>query len=182
MLNALSITEVSLHSDYSATGGHELSGGSPAYTRVVPVFTSASGGTLTATGLPYQFDVPSGSVVRWIGLWSGTTFVGMSPNNGTLPATFVVTDPLDGTLHVPTHGFNTGDTVVAWKCAPLDEGVLWTVTATDTDNLTLLGVDLNPPTFTVDTSGFLQLIVTQDFALQGTFAVIALAINANMVG
>lgn len=65
----------SLHSaDPGATGASEISGGSPAYARVAVTWDPASGGIVAAdTGTPIEFDVASGTTVRYGGLWDAAT-------------------------------------------------------------------------------------------------------------
>lgn len=72
------ITEVSLHrSDPGATGGNEVTGGSPAYARKVPSFSTPTNGATDLTGL-IAFDVSAGTVSHY-GLWKGMTWLGGEP-------------------------------------------------------------------------------------------------------
>lgn len=75
MLDQLATVAVwaSLHSgDPSTTGANEISGGSPAYARKAITWNAASGGALDNNANPV-FDVPAGTTVAWVGLWSAST-------------------------------------------------------------------------------------------------------------
>lgn len=64
---------ISLHSaDPGATGSDELSGGSPAYARKAPTWSSASSGSKAMNGT-LTFDIPAGSTVAYFGFWSAST-------------------------------------------------------------------------------------------------------------
>lgn len=69
-------THVSLHTDDPGeTGENEVSGGSPAYDRVViSSWANVGDGILEAT-LAGDFDIPPNTEVTWAGLWDGTTFL-----------------------------------------------------------------------------------------------------------
>lgn len=75
-------TAVSLHSaDPGTTGANELTGGSPAYARKTPSWTSpTTGNTDLASAL--TFDVGSGSTVSHYGLWKAGTFIVGGPVSG----------------------------------------------------------------------------------------------------
>lgn len=63
------IASASLHSaDPGATGANELAGG--AYARKAIAFNAAAGGSAGITTQPV-FDVPGGSTVAFVGMWSG---------------------------------------------------------------------------------------------------------------
>ena len=75
MLDALGtlVTHLSLHSaNPGATGASELSGGTPAYARIEATWNAASTGSKTLSNTP-DFDVPAGSTVSHVGLWSAAT-------------------------------------------------------------------------------------------------------------
>lgn len=64
---------MSLHTgNPSTTGANEVTGGSPAYARKSVTWAAASGGALTSTN-SQVFDVPSGTTIQYIGLWSAAT-------------------------------------------------------------------------------------------------------------
>lgn len=73
MLDALTITHVSLHTtDPGATGTNEVTGGS--YARKAITMAASSGGSRSASTQPV-FDVPAGTVA-YVGFWNNTTFLG----------------------------------------------------------------------------------------------------------
>jgi hypothetical protein len=62
----------------NASGSNEVSGGSPAYARKALTWAAASGGSMATSNTPV-FDVPAGTTVAFVGLWSagsGGTFYG----------------------------------------------------------------------------------------------------------
>jgi hypothetical protein len=69
----------SLHTgDPGTTGANEVTGGSPAYARKAVTWAAASGGNVI-TSASVTFDVPAGTTIRDMGLWSaltGGTFYG----------------------------------------------------------------------------------------------------------
>jgi hypothetical protein len=75
MLNALRGVAVfaSLHSaDPTTVGDHELAGGSPAYARKGITWAGSAGGLLDTSAV-ITFDIPAGTTVGWVGLWSAAT-------------------------------------------------------------------------------------------------------------
>lgn len=87
MLDALAGVAVfaSLHSgDPGSTGANEISGGSPAYARKAITWNAASAGALDNNANPV-FDVPAGTTVSYVGLWSAAS-------GGTYYGHFDVTD------------------------------------------------------------------------------------------
>lgn len=183
LLSGFVVTQLSLHSAYSAFGANELTGGSPAYARVTASFGAVSHGVITATLVPYTFNVPAASTVAWIGMWDvSSNFLGMVPNGSDVPKLFVVTDPMDGTLYSPAHSFNTTEQVVGWKAVYLPDGMIWNVTAIDVDSLTLLDDDLNPPNIGAAFTGYLNRIIQIDYVSQSTFTINTFAIDVTLVG
>lgn len=109
MLDALTVDTLSLHSGFPGlTGANEISGGAPAYARKAVTFAAASGGS-RATSATVTFDVPA-TTVRWVGLWSGATYMGYAPNGGT-PKEFVATPSTD-IVNCTAHGYADTQTVV----------------------------------------------------------------------
>lgn len=135
MLDAITITHMSLHSGFPGlTGANELSGGSPAYAKKAVTYGAASGSTRTTTGA-VNFDVGAGHVVRWEGIYNSGTYLGCSPNGGT-PQEFVAEASTD-LIHCPAHGYSDTQTIVFFKgTVPggLTEGTVYYVrdSATDT--------------------------------------------------
>lgn len=76
------LVQASLHSDNPGTDGlaNELSGGSPAYARKVVTLDVPTGGEAALVN-DVTFNVPPGSVVKWVGFWNsgGTEFFGAAP-------------------------------------------------------------------------------------------------------
>lgn len=81
-LNAIAAVAdyVSLHTaDPGTTGSSEVTGGSPAYARKPIAWNGASGGSIDDSTNGIEFDVPAGTTVTHVGLWSdavGGTFYG----------------------------------------------------------------------------------------------------------
>lgn len=89
-------THASLHTaDPGTTGSAEVAGGSPAYARQAITWAAgATDGVQTGT-LAADFDVPAGTTVTHIGLWTAATG-GTFLDKATLAATF----ENQGTLNV----------------------------------------------------------------------------------
>lgn len=83
MLDAIAMDLCSLHTAYSATGANKVTGGAPAYADKAITMAAASGRARSASTQPV-FDVPSGTTVNFIGLWTtaGAVFRGMVPAGG----------------------------------------------------------------------------------------------------
>jgi hypothetical protein len=63
----------SLHTaDPGTNGASEVTGGSPAYARKALTWNAASGGSMSKSSTDV-FDVPAGTTVAWVGLWSAST-------------------------------------------------------------------------------------------------------------
>ncbi len=63
----------SLHTaDPGTTGASEVSGGSPAYARKSITWSAASAGSKALSNTP-TFDVPAGTTVAYVGLFSAST-------------------------------------------------------------------------------------------------------------
>jgi hypothetical protein len=188
MLNALDesggagvgATHGSLHTAYSSTGANEVTGGSPAYARKAATWAAASGRS-KATSASMVFDVPASTTVRWVGFWDAVTagnFLGMVPNGGGTPESFVVNDATNDILEAPSHGFTAAQMVVVWAVpgvalpSPLAEGTVYHVRDVTTDDLKLAAtaggaaIDI-----TAVGSGYLQRIVEETFGAQGTHTI-----------
>ena len=66
------VTHLGLHSDFPATSGNEIAGGTPAYARQPISWSAASGGSKAISGTEV-FDVEGGDTVSSIGMWSALT-------------------------------------------------------------------------------------------------------------
>lgn len=132
MLDALTITDASAHTDFpGATGSNEVVGGS--YTREAATFAAASGGA-RALSAAINFDIPAATTVRWLGLWNGGTFLGYAPNAG-IPQEFIV-DIATDVVTVPGHGFVDTSKITFYgdtTPAGLTEGVVYYVRDATTD-------------------------------------------------
>ena len=107
----------SLHSAYSATGTNELTGGSPAYARQAITWGAAAGNAVSSTSIAGAFNVPAGSTVAWVGIWSassGGTFGGMGPNGATTANAYLFSCPTasPGVFTAPGSAYSNGQTVV----------------------------------------------------------------------
>lgn len=181
----------SLHTAYSATGANEVSGGSPAYARKALTWAAAgSGAKALAATLPV-WDVPSGIDVSWIGYWDAVTvgnFLGMGPNGGGPLKRFLVPtgDLATDVLESPAHGFVNGDTVVMWAPSGgptgLAVGTIYFVVSATTDTLKLSATSGGSAIdVTAIGSGFLQKIVVEHFAGQGTLTVSSVSLDMGVV-
>lgn len=91
MLDALAGVAVfaSLHTaDPGATGTNEVTGGSPAYARKAITWNAAASGALDDSNAPV-FDVPAGTTITHVGLWSASSA-------GTFYGSFDITDETFG--------------------------------------------------------------------------------------
>lgn len=167
----------SLHSAYSATGLNELTGGSPAYARKAITWTAASGGSKTASSSPV-FDVPAGTTVAYVGLWSTVTsgtFSGMGPNGGATQ--FAFTAAVSGnTFTVPGSSYTVGQAVVLFPGAgatlptPYVAGTIYYVITASGTAITLSTVSGGAVlTVTAAGAGIIQGITLETYGAQGTF-------------
>jgi hypothetical protein len=183
-------SHMSLHTgDPSTTGANEVSGGSPAYARQPISWAAASGGSKSITGTEV-FDVPAGSTIRYLGLFSAITagtFFGYIPAQGAAVGArkqFSVPDTTADTLESPAHGFANNDTVIVFASVGaalptgLSEGTVYFVVNQTTDDFQLSttsgGGAIN---LTAIGDGEVQKIVPEVFASQGTYTVTAATIS-----
>jgi len=181
----------SLHTAYSSGGGSEVTGGSPAYARKALTWAGASAGAKALAATLPTWDVPASTDVGWVGLWDAATsgnFLGMGPNGGTALKRFLVPsgDLSSDTLESPAHGFANGDTVVVWfpSGGPtgLSVGTVYYVVSAATDTLKLSATSGGSAIdVTGIGSGFLQKIVVEHFAAQGTMTVSSLALDLGAI-
>ncbi len=179
------IAYASLHSAYSATGGNELSGGSPAYARVALSWSAASGGSKSLSSTPAAINVPASSTVAFVGLWSaspGGTFGGMGANGGASFYGFTSTShtgsPAD-TLTAPGTAYVNGTAVAVFAGAGgtlpsgLTAGTVYYVVgasgATFQVAATSGGSAINLGTSAA--SGLVQAVTIETYGAQGTFAI-----------
>jgi hypothetical protein len=183
MLDAITLDSCSLHTAYSATGANEVTGGSPAYARKAITMGAAASRVRTNSSSPV-FDVPTGTTVRFIGLWTaaGPTFRGMFANGGT-ELGFQV-DLTNDRILCESNSLANDNKVVFYGGTPptgLTEGTVYFVvgvTASDPDyfqvSLTSGGAAIN---LTGQPSAQCKFskIVEEAFAAQGTFTVTTLS-------
>jgi len=128
MLDALSggtpssiIGYAGLFSAYSATGtANELTGGSPAYARQAVTWSGAAGGSKGSASVAGAFNVPAGSTVAFVGLFSAVTAgtcAGMGPNDAGTPYAFTATLASPGVFTAPGSSYTSGNTVVVFPGA-----------------------------------------------------------------
>lgn len=177
MITAEPTTHLSLHSAFSAVGGNELSGGSPAYARRAVSYGAASAG-VKATSANVVFDVPAGATVRFVGRWTaltGGTFLGMDALNGT-EMEFSV-DLTTDTVKAPAHGLANTDQIVFIGGTPpggLVEGTVYFVRDAATDTFKVAGtsggvaIDL---TSEPSARCVVSKVVPETYGAQGTFTV-----------
>jgi hypothetical protein len=167
----------SLHSAWSATGGNELTGGSPAYARQAVTWGSPAAGAMSLSGTPYTFNCPASSTAAWVGYWSALTsgtFAGMFPAGNYTAFTFTAPSSTD-VLFAPGSAYSNGTTVVVLPTAGsvlptgLSEGTIYYVIAASSDSFQLSatsgGSAIN---LTADGSGLVQQIASQSFVSQST--------------
>jgi hypothetical protein len=134
-----------------------------------------------------QFDVPAGSTVEWVGMWTALaagSFWGCSPAGAGDRRAFCAPDIATDVLDSPAHGFADGDQVVVWAGlgaglpAPLAEGTIYFVVNSTTDTLQLSltsgGAAIN---LTTIGDGDLQQIIPETFAAQGQYTVDSLSVS-----
>lgn len=177
MLDAIGVTHLSAHTAYSATGTNEVTGGSPAYARKAVTLAAASGGSKAASTQPV-FDIPASTTVRWIGKWtaiSGGTFLGMMPAGGGSLKPFTVDDIATDLLDSESHGFTNDQNVVVWGDAlptGITEGTVYFVVNSATHGLKLATTQGGTAIDITDIGhGFIQRIIPEVFAAQGTYTV-----------
>lgn len=169
----------SLHSAYSTTGTNELTGGSPAYARQAVTWSAASGGSKASASVAGAFNVPAGSTVAFVGLWSAATlgtFAGMGPNDAGTPFAFTATLASPGVFTAPGSAYANGNTVVVFPGAgaTLPTGVTagtvyYVVSAAGTTfelSATLGGSGIN---LSAAGAGIVQAVTLEAFGAQGTF-------------
>jgi hypothetical protein len=180
MLDAVVTGYVSLHTAYSTSGANEVTGGSPAYSRSAATFASASAASKALSNTPVV-NVPTGTTVKYIGLWSAQTngtFISMTPNGGSEKEFYA--DPTANAFTAIAHGFNNDDRVVFvgdTPPSPLVEGTEYFVVNKTTDTFqvaTTQGGSVVDITTAGGGACLVSKIVLEVFGAQGTFTVSSL--------
>lgn len=179
------IAYASLHSSYSATGGNEITGGSPAYARVALTWAAANTGTgqksLSAT--PGAFNVPASSTIAYVGLWSALTagtFSGMGPNGGAVQYAFTASQASPASFSAPGTAYAANQTVVLFPGpggnlpSPFTAGTVYYAVSVSGSVFSLSatsgGAGINS---TTNGSGIIQAITLESYGAQGNFTLSA---------
>jgi hypothetical protein len=171
------IAFASLHTAYSATGTNELTGGSPAYARKAITWSAASAGSKASSSAPV-FDIPAGTTVAYVGLWSAVTvgtFAAMGANGGATQ--FAFTAAVSGnTFTAPGSTYSNGNTVVLFPGAGatlpggFTAGTIYYVVAAAGATFSLSATSGGGAiTVSAAGAGIVQAITTESYGAQGTF-------------
>ncbi len=184
---AVQATYASLHSDIpDDTGSDEISGGSPSYARQPISFQASTDSALLKDPSPtVVFDVPGGSTVQFVGLWtagSGGTFLGYAPLSSDAAQVGVASQP-SGNIGAPGHGLNLNDRVLIAPFSGLSlptgfsPGVYFAAPV-DGDNFKLAATN-GGSAVTISTNGVVvfQKIRIDTFSGQGTVTVDSLTLG-----
>lgn len=173
-----------LHTTLGQTGT-EVTGGSPAYARKAITWNAASAPDKTIVAA-VTFDVPAGTTVRNVGLWSASTagtLRAWAPAGATARRAFSVADAADitaNTIDSPSHGLVAGNSVTVWPTigaslpSPLAEDTEYFVIATGlTTDVFSLSATLGGAAIDITTTGDgdIQKFTPEVFAGQGTYQV-----------
>ena len=180
MLDSQVLDLCSLHTAYSATGANEVTGGSPAYAKKA-ITMAAAGSRARVNSTAPVFDVPAGTTVNFVGIWTnaGTVFKGMVANGGSEQGFEVGVTA--NTIILEGHGLANGQNVVFYGGTPpigLTEGTVYFVvgvTPGDPDtfqvSLTSGGAAIDITAASASHQCKVSKIVLESFASQGTMTV-----------
>lgn len=130
LLDALTFTAVSAHSEYpGTTGANEISG----QTRGTPTVAVASGGQRVMS-VSTSITVPA-CTIKWLGWWSGSNFLAATPNGGHTPKNFISLAS-DEFVYCPGHGYADDTPIAFWAGtppSPLTAGTIYYVRDAETD-------------------------------------------------
>ncbi len=172
-----------LHTALGAAGA-EVAGGSPAYARKAITWNAAAAGVKDIAAA-VTFDVPAGTTVRAVQLWSasaaGTSRIWLPAGSNARRAFSVIAGDLAGnTIQSPGHGLSAGQSVVFW---PTIGAGLPTGLAEDTEYF-VIATGLTTDVFEVSATlggsavditaigdGDVQKFTPEVFAGQGTYQV-----------
>lgn len=172
------IAYASLHTAYSATGTSEVTGGSPAYARQAVTWSAASSGAKSAASVAGAFNVPSGTTIAYVGLWSAVssgTFAGMGPNLASTQYAF--TAAVSGNLFTaPGSGYSANQTVVLFPGAGgtmpggFTAGTVYYVVSPSGTTFNLSATSGGGAiTVSAAGSGIVQAMTLETFGAQGTY-------------
>jgi hypothetical protein len=174
--------------------GAEVAGGSPAYARKAITWQAAGAVTQGAKDITaaVTFDVPAGTTVRGVGLWSATTagtIRAWSPAGASARRAIAVNDATDVTnndIWSPAHGLVAGNSVLFWATIG---AVLPTGLAEDTEYF-VIATGISTDSFRVSATlggsavditaigdGDVQKFTPEVFAGQGTYQVAAFTVS-----
>jgi hypothetical protein len=173
--------------------GAEVTGGSPAYARKAITWQAAGAVTQGARDITaaVTFDIPAGTTVRSIGLWSASTagtIRSWSPAGATARRAFSVdtTGLTADDIFSPAHGLVAGNSVLFWTTIG---AALPTPMAEDTEYF-VIAAGLTTDAFRVSTTlggstinisvigdGDVQKFTPEVFAAQGTYQVTAYTVS-----
>jgi hypothetical protein len=182
------VTHLGLHTGFPPAGGNELVGGS--YARLATGWAAAAGTCVAITAVPKTFEVPAGSTVRAVGLWSAVSAgtlrgYALAGAGATIAVGAAAADLAGNTLQSEAHGLAANDTVLVWPSigATLPNGL-----AEDTIYF-VLAAGLSADAFTLSLSqggaavdltgagdGDLQKFVAEAFAGAGQYQVSSLSV------
>lgn len=186
------VAYASLHNgDPGSTGASELAGGSPAYARKAITWGAAAAGVRSNT-VQMDFDIPAGTTVYHVGLWSAVTagtFYGYFPVGGFLAQVAVA--PASSDIFTSyAHGLNNDDRVLIYDVQQvgvptgLTEGTVYWVVNKTADTFQLAATQgaaaINA---TTDGEVVVQKVLPEVFAGQGVYSLApgALVLNAQFV-
>ncbi len=172
---------LSAHTAFSTTGTNEVTGGSPAYARQVLAMDSATGRLADNTDAE-TLDIPSGTTVRWLGVFSAITagtFRFMVPNGAT-QADVGIAENSDNTIHIAAHGWTLDQTLVFLNIAGalptgITEGQVYHVIGTPNADDFQISATQGGGALSISTSGpfVCSDIIEETFGSQGTIELAA---------
>lgn len=193
LLDATTITHISLHTSFpGTTGTNEVTGGTPAYARKALTWGAAASGSKANSGATLTFDVPAATTVQYLGFWSALTagtYFGCAPLGGIRPIAGLAIIATDK-IYAPAHGLANNDRICptlfgATGALPtgLSDGTLYYVVGATTDDFQLsatqggAAIDL-----TGAGSGPVQYlkVIQEVMGVQGTLSVAAAAVALDL--
>lgn len=184
MLNAWGTAAAfcSLHSGLPDDNGSlEIAGGSPAYARKPIAWAAAAAGVLDKNATDPVFDIPAGTTVYFVGLWSlvtGGNFLGWAPINGGAIEGYAIAAATGDAISSYAHGLADNDRVLLR--APVNEALpaglnattLYFVVNSATNSfkvsLTQGGAAVD---ITADGELYFQKVIGETYGSQGTLTV-----------